>query len=188
MQLATTGSKSYAILPSGILIVEPDRSLLAARALLLAAAEDYVAASSEESAEPELISIELRVAVLSQTLGRSTLERLAQDIRLYWRNAFILLFGNVKVTLEDWLYDDSIDEHCRPEQLLSILHRLKKDARYKAEAPQARIGSLPFGLSGAGWMSMHSVPRESDPSKETIAASGERPTGRDVPSDEQLQG
>ena len=184
MQLAMTGSKSYAFLPSGILIVDPDPSLLAARSQLLKAAEHYVAACSEEAVRAELCSMEIKVAILSQTLERALLETLAQEIRIYWPNAYILLFGNMEVTLEERLYDDSIDVHCRPEELLSILHLLQKDAWKRTDSSPVRIGSLPFGLSGARQMVLHSVPPESDPSKQETPASEEEPTGRDVPADE----
>jgi hypothetical protein len=186
MQLATSGSKAYTFLPSGILIVDPDESLLAATAILLMAAERYVAAASEEVAGGELRSVELRIAVLSQTLPRSTLERLAHEIRLYWPNAFILLLGKGNVPLEDWLYDDSIDEQCRPEDLLSILHGVRKQRKYNMQSPCSRIGFRPFDFFGAGWMSLRSATHESDPSKE-FPGCLEEPAGWDVPAEERAR-
>ncbi|SNS71686.1 hypothetical protein SAMN05421770_10248 [Granulicella rosea] len=187
MQLARFGSKSYAYLPSGILIVDPDPGLLAARTQLLSAAMDYVAASSEESTGTDLCNMEVEVAILSQTLGQETLLVLAQEIRQYWPDACILLFGNVDVVLEDRLYDDAIDVHCRPEQLLGMLHKLRKNAKETTAHSRREIGALLCDLSEEGQRSLHAVPSESDPSKQPASAFEEQPTGWDVPRDEYPQ-
>jgi hypothetical protein len=185
MQLASTVTKSYEFLPSGILIVDPNPGLLMARVELLNAAEHYVAACDDDCAGTELRRIEVKVAILSQTLGRARLGTLAQEIRLYWPNACILLFGNVDLILENRLYDDSIDEHCRPEELLSALHWLRRDVGSRTESSRVRIGSSLFALSEGARMSLRSVPLESDPSKQTKFEN--QSTGRDVPWDEQFR-
>lgn len=56
LQLSITCPKSYAFLPSGTLIVEPNASLLAARTLLLGAADNYLAASSHTVVGPTYAS------------------------------------------------------------------------------------------------------------------------------------
>ena len=125
MQLQKTGLKQYALLPSGILIVEPNPGLLATRAQLLLAADYFVAASNEAVPAAGLQVMDIRVVILSQSLGDATVRTLAQEIRLYYPNAQILIFG-APLTLEEQLYDEAIDHHCRPEQLLDALFRLTR--------------------------------------------------------------
>ena len=103
MQLVINSSKSYAFLPSGILIIDPDSSLLAARTLLLTAADEYVTASSDEVAGRELCNVEVIIAILSQTLGLERLQRLASEIRRHWPNARIMLLRSEEMTLDDRL-------------------------------------------------------------------------------------
>lgn len=182
MQLQRTVSKQYAFLPSGILIVEPNPGLLAARAQLLSAADYYIAASNEAVSATGLQETDVRVAILSQSLGNSTLRTLSQEIRLYYPNARILVFGMPSLNLEDQLYDEAIDHHCRPEQLLDALFRLTRRFSERRAGLPLRIGPQSLSLSGLGWVSLHKEPQESDPSKETVLETS--PSGRDVPSDE----
>ena len=142
MQLAINSSKNYAFLPSGILIIDPDSSLLAARTLLLTAADQYVTASSDEVAGKELCKIEVTIAILSQTLGLERLQTLASEIRLHWPNARILLLSNEEMTLDDRLYDNSINCGCRPEQLLHALHWCQGRSKI---LPVRRSKSRPVG-------------------------------------------
>ena len=182
MQLQKTTSRQYAFLPSGILIVEPNPGLLAVRAQLLSAADYYVAASNEAAPATALQETDVRVAILSQSLGDSTLRTLAQEIRIYYPNALILIFGRSSLNLEDQLYDEAIDHHCRPEQLLDALFRLTRQSSERRVGSPLRIGPQSLSLSGLGWVSLHKEPQESDPSKETILEIS--PSGRDVSSDE----
>ena len=184
MQLQKSNSNQYAFLPSGILIVEPNPGLLAARAQLLSAADYYVAASSEAVPATELQKTDIRVAILSRSLGASIVSRLAQEIRLYYPNARILIFGMSPLNLDDHLYDESIDPHCRPEQLLETLFCLTQDFSGGRVPSHARIGPQSLSLSGLGWISLHKGPVESDPSKAAASTLETSPTGRDVPSDE----
>ena len=181
MQLAINSSKNYAFLPSGILIIDPDSSLLAARTLLLTAADQYVTASSDEVAGKELCKIEVTIAILSQTLGLERLQTLASEIRLHWPNARILLLSNEEMTLDDRLYDNSINCGCRPEQLLHALHWLRKEACDGRGSSRIRIGSCLHELNG---MSLRRVPSEIDPSKQPIPPSENLPNEHDVPADE----
>ena len=185
MQIVNTGAMHYALLPWGVLLVEPEPALLAARAELLLAAGQYVAACTEQTAGSELSKIEVRVVILSQTLGLPTLEMLSQQIRHGWPSAFILVFGNRQLSLADWLYDESIDVHCRPEELLSLLHLLQKRARDRAPQVRARIGSIPYGLLGAEWMLRRTVPHESDRTEDCTPSSEEQRLDRALPADEQ---
>ncbi len=166
MQLQKTGLKQYALLPSGILIVEPNPGLLATRAQLLLAADYFVAASNEAVPAAGLQVMDIRVVILSQSLGDATVRTLAQEIRLYYPNAQILIFG-APLTLEEQLYDEAIDHHCRPEQLLDALFRLTRGFAVRQAALRFGIGPQSLSLSGLGRISMHKAPPETDPSKET---------------------
>ena len=186
MQLQRANSKHYAFLPSGILIVEPNAGLLAARAQLLLAADYYVAASHDAMQTAGLSEMDVKVAILSQSLGEPTVRMLAQEIRLYYPNAQILIFGKSSLTLDDQLYDEAIVYDCRPEQLLEALSRLKQNSSRRPNVTNSKIGPQRLSLSGLGWYSLHRVPPESDPSKEPASSEPEEnlPSGRDVPADE----
>ena len=184
MQLQRTNPRQYAFLPSGILIIEPNPGLLATRAQLLSAADYYVAASNAAGPETGLSETDVKVAILSQSLGDSTVRKLAQEVRLYYPDAQILIFGMSSLNLDDQLYDEAIDLHCRPEQLLDALFRLTKDGSRGSTVFRPRIGPQSLSLSGLGCLSLHRSPPESDPSKERKSADEKRPTGRDVPADE----
>ena len=184
LQLSITCTKNYAFLPSGTLIVEPNAGLLAARRLLLAAADYYVPASNCAVVGPELCKDEVREAILSETLGLETLQKLASEIRLYWPKASIMLFGQVEMILDDHLYDVSIRHQCRPEELLNMLYSLEKMTRCATKSSCLRIGSSANGLREIEGMSRRSVPPESDPSKQPIPPSENYWDQRDVPRDE----
>ncbi|WP_157478319.1 hypothetical protein [Granulicella tundricola] len=184
MKLQRSISKLFKLLPSGILIVEPNPGLLAARVLLLSAADSYVAASNEVPPATDLQKTDVKVAVLSLSLGKPTLSKLAQEVRLYYPGARILIFGNSELDLDDQLYDETIDRHCRPEQLLDVLFRLARESSHQSIAYRLRIGAEALSLKGFGWVSSHRRPLESDPSKEAVSASADSPTGVDFPADE----
>ena len=183
MQIAKIGAKNYMLLPGGILLVDPEPDLLAAHSQLLIAAGEYVAASGGRC-NSALCTAEVSVAILSETLGAGTLEMLAQQIRRNWPNAVILLFGNTKVTLSSWSYDDAINVYCRPEELLSLLHLLQQRSESKATQNPPRIASIPYGLLGRGWMLRRSAPHEDDSLEDVATVSEELPLDRDLPADE----
>jgi hypothetical protein len=184
LQRTKSKSKLYALLPSGVLIVEPRIQLLAARAQFLLAADHYVAASSDAASAIGLQRNDVRVAILSQSLGDVAITTLAREIRLHYPKARILIFGTVSPYLGNQLYDDSIDDRCRPEQLLDALFRLTQDPSERMAASITRTRPQSLSLAGLSWLSLHNAPAESDPSKAVMSTSEESPTGDDVPSDE----
>jgi hypothetical protein len=93
MQLQKTRSKMYSLLASGTWTVEPNPELLAVRSILLTAADQYLAALNATIACEALQQIEVRLAVLSQSLETHMLTTLAEEIRLYWPNAGTLIIG-----------------------------------------------------------------------------------------------
>jgi hypothetical protein len=184
MQLQTTNPKRYSFLPSGVLIVEPNPALLAARTQLVSAADYYVAASDTTAPGTELRRADVTVAILSRTLGKETLRKLAQEIRTYYPSASILIFGYASLILDDQLYDESIDDHCRPEQLLDLLFRLSQIPRKYPIRAQTKLGLQLLSLGGLNWTSLRKRLVESDPTKEAAPSLSAVPAGRDVPSDE----
>jgi hypothetical protein len=180
MQLQQVTAKPYALLPSGVLIVEPHPGLLAARSLFLAAADCYLAVSSESKPALPVPDLEVSVAILSQSLGNSALASIAQGVRARWPIARIMIFGNAGLDIEDHLYDAAVDEHCRPEALLDALLQLSNVAR-------SRSGSIYKLLDGDGNMPPEiseplpqRIPAESDPSHLPLR----NPLERERPGDE----
>jgi hypothetical protein len=104
MLLQHLTSKQYALLPSGVLIVEPHPGLLAARVLLLSAADYYVGLSDREQPRVHESGVVVVLAVLSHTLGKHGLPAVAKNIRTCWPRASILIFGDVALDLEAALY------------------------------------------------------------------------------------
>lgn len=130
--------KQYALLPSGVLIVEPHPGLLAARVLLLSAADYYVALWDPEQPRVNESDTVVVVAVLSQTLGKQRLLAVAKNIRTSWPRASILILGDVALDLEAALYDAVIDHRSRPEALLVALTLLARNRRAMSTAPHKR--------------------------------------------------
>jgi len=114
-----------ALLPSGVLIVEPHPGLLAARALILSAADYYVGLSAPEQLRANESGTVVAVAVLNQTLGKHGLPAIAKNIRACWPSASILILGDV--ALEAALCDAVIDHRSRPEALLVALALLARN-------------------------------------------------------------
>ena len=180
MQLQQVSTKPYAPLPSGVLIVEPHPGILAARTLFLAAADCYLAVSNEDQPVPQTPDLEVNVAILSQSFGKSTLASLARGVRTRWPVARIMIFGNAGLDIEDDLYDVAIDEHCRPEALLDALVQLSNHVR-------ARYGSANWLLEGDVGLPTEiegqqprRIPPESDPSHLPLKV----PFDRERPGDE----
>jgi hypothetical protein len=147
MQLQKTRSRISCLLPSGTLIVEPDPELLAVRSSLLTAAGQYLAALNATISCEALQQIEVRLAILSQSLETTMLTTLAEEIRLYWPDASILIVGRRGLALDDQLYDESIDLSCRPEELLSALFRLAQGQRNRRAFQRVHIGTGSLSLS-----------------------------------------
>jgi len=68
MELQRLTIKPYELVPSGILIVDPQPGLLAARALLLSAANCYLAIVNVHMPRTELAATQVKVSILSQSL------------------------------------------------------------------------------------------------------------------------
>ena len=181
MSLQILAPRPYTFLPSGILIVEPHEGLLAARTMLLAAADHYVGVSSSSGSHARRAeACEVSIAILSESLGFAVLSETAQIVRKNWPRARILIFGSSRDAIEDNLYDARIDQRARPEDLLAALLMLTEYPRNQtltpaAVLPDGRVGKLLNG--GATWV-------ESDPRKQ-LANKAETTYSRDFPGEEQ---
>ena len=183
MTLQVLGSRPYTLLPSGILIVEPHEGLLAARSMLLAAADHYVGVSIPSGSEAQRTEgCEVAIAILSESLGYAFLCETAQIVRKNWPRARILIFGSSHAAIEDSLYDFRIDHRARPEDLLASLLMLAEYPRNQTLTPVAilsddRVGKLLTGGAVRGIV-------ESDPTKRPTSAA-ETTYPRDMPGAEQ---
>jgi hypothetical protein len=169
MKLQLVTHSPYTFLPSGILIVEPHKGLLAARTMLLAAADYYVGVSGSTGTEvPEGRSegYEVAVAILSESLGYTILTSTARAVRERWRYARILILGRGKSAIEDYLYDARIDHKARPEDLLAALMMLSEDPWNQRVRPAKLLTEGKYRLPNGGINYI----AESDPTKRHASA------------------
>lgn len=180
MSLQVLASRPYTLLPSGILIVEPHEGLLAARSMLLAAAEHYVGIPSASSDEVEKgKGGEVAIAILSESLGYGALCETARVVRRNWPRARILIYGCDRAAIEDSLYDARIDQGSRPEALLAALLMLTEYPSNQTLKPvvslvDGRVGRLLH--SGGAWGTVESDPTKCLPTKVQATDPRDRPT------------
>ena len=113
----------------GILLVEPDITLLTAEAHLLTCSDYSVTpafSAREIFALRETKAIAL--AILSDSLGPQLLPAIAHAVRKQWPLARILILGQAGSALEDQLYDEKIENPSDPKRLLEEVERLYKDS------------------------------------------------------------
>jgi len=113
----------------GILLVEPDITLLTAETLLLTHS-DYCVTSA--CSQREIFAVRdtkaIALAILSECLGRRPLSAVAETVRSQWPQARILILGRAESLLEDHLYDEQTGHSLDPGQLLDDVERLYKDS------------------------------------------------------------
>jgi DNA-binding NtrC family response regulator len=113
----------------GILLVEPDITLLTAETHLLTCSDYSVTPAfspREIFALRETKAIAL--AILSDSLGPQLLPAVAYAVRKQWPLARILILGQPGSVLEDQLYDEKIENPSDPKRLLEEVERLYKDS------------------------------------------------------------
>ena len=180
MSLQAVRNSPYTLLPSGILIVEPHEGLLAARTMLLAAAEYYLGVFGALLTEvPQRVDgHEVSLAILSESLGHGMLSATALGIRHRWPHARILIFGQMSPAIEDNLYDARIDHQARPEDLLAALVSLSIGPLQ----PRLTPVESPAKQTALAVVSRRNHPAESDPTKRRARAIA---SARDLPAGEQ---
>ena len=108
-----------------ILAVEPDSSVLSAKALLLTKANYCVTPATGLG---DLFSFRdtkaIALAMLSDRLGQRLLGTVAATVRRQWPRIRILILGQVPRVLEDYLYDEQICRSSDPQQVLADLEWL----------------------------------------------------------------
>jgi len=112
-----------------VLLVEPDLEVLSARSLLLSRSNYTVApASSYREIFGLRSEIGFRLAVLNDSLGELALRAAAEFVRRQWPSARILILGNARAALEDYLYDEVVNHRIQSNELLDTLARLSEDS------------------------------------------------------------
>lgn len=110
-----------------ILLVEPDAEMLASRVQLLAKSDHTVVTAKSPR---EIVALQcvggVQIAVLSNSLELALLRSCAECVRSQWPTARILVLGCVNRSLEDHLYDESVDSHFEPNKLLDALAKLNR--------------------------------------------------------------
>jgi hypothetical protein len=166
----------------GILLIDPDISLLYAEYLLLTNSNYYVTPAFSHR---EIFALretkEVALAILSDSLGRQLLGAIAETVRRQWPLARILILGRAESVLEDHLYDEQIDHSLDPTQILDDLERL-----YKGSWNQ-RTNTLDWNTIRGAVCAGRSPLRESDPSKFAHAGLIENKQSHDIPADFRLR-
>jgi hypothetical protein len=166
----------------GVLLIDPDISVLSSESSLLAKSNYCVTPASSHA---ELFVLRetkaIALAILSDSLGQQLLASIAQTVRRQWPLARILILGRAQSVLEDHLYDEEINDSLTPELLLDEIERL-----YRGSWNQ-RTNTLDWN---SAWGSM-GVSRpslsESDPSKVAPAALADKVQSHEIPADSRFR-
>ena len=166
----------------GVLLVDPDISLLSAESLLLTNSNYRVTPAFSHR---ELFALRetkaLALAILSDSLGRQLLSAIAETVRKQWPLARILIWGRAESVLEDHLYDEQINHSLNPIQILDDLERL-----YKGSWNQ-RSNTLDWNTVRASLSAGRSSLCESDPSKFAPTGLIENKQSHDIPADSKFR-
>lgn len=161
----------------GILLVEPEITLLTAQALLLTRS-DYSVTPAFSQLEIFILREKkaIALAILSDGLGPRLLAVAAHSVRKQWPLARILVIGRPQSVLEDHLYDEQVDHSSDPKQLLEDVERLYSDSWNQ------RSYTLNWDVRRAGTSAARSLITESDPRKDLAPARTVARTFRGTPS------
>lgn len=150
----------HSVIWRGILLVEPDITLLTAEVLLLSRLNYCVTPAFSQS---EIFALRetkaIALAILSDRLGPSILAGVAQTVRKQWPLARILILGRPGCLLEDHLYDEEADHSSNPMTLPEDLERFYKDSWNQ------RSHTLDWDVKRTGHSIARLAIRESDPTK-----------------------
>jgi len=183
-QAATTNVSGHSVVHvpepiwRGILLIEPDVSVLAAESLLLTNSNYCVTpAFSHQEIFVLRDTKAVALAILSDSLGRRLLGAIAETVRRQWPLARILILGRAESVLEDHLYDEQINHSLNPKELLDDLERL-----YKGSWNQ-RTNTLDWNVVRSSMYANRSSICESDPSKFAPTNLIKNKPPRDMPAD-----
>jgi hypothetical protein len=128
-----------------ILLVEPDQHLLDCRSLLLTKSNFRVLTASNACEAYHLRNVQVNLAVLSDRLGPKGLRAAAECVREQWPTAQILVLGVVEASLEDYLYDESVDHRFQPDRLLDSIVRLAQISQGRSDRQDGCSSDLSSG-------------------------------------------
>jgi len=144
----------------GILLVEPNITLLMAQALLLTRLDYCVTPAFSHS---EIFALRdtkpIALAILSDRLGPRILASVARTVRKQWPLARILILGRPEFVLEDHLYDEEISHSSDPRTLIEDIERLYKDLWNQ------RSHTLNWDVKRSGPCAARSMGRECGPTR-----------------------
>jgi hypothetical protein len=162
----------------GILAVEPDSTVLCAKALLLTKANYRVTAATGLG---DLFSLRntkaFGLAILSDRLGQRLLGTVAATVRRQWPKIRILILGQVPIVLEDYLYDEQICRSSDPTHVLADLEWLYEGMWNE------RSKGIDWNASRSAMCSTRRQITESDPTKAAPQEPTEDRIRRDMPTD-----
>ena len=161
-----------------ILAVEPDSSVLSAKALLLTKANYCVTPATGLG---DLFSFRdtkaIALAMLSDRLGQRLLGTVAATARRQWPGIRILIVGQVPIALDDYLYDEHICRSSDPQQVLADLEWLYEGMWNE------RSKGIDWNASWSALCSTRKPIPESDPTKAVPHAPTEDRILPDMPAD-----
>lgn len=161
----------------GILLVEPDITLLTAEVLSLTRSHYCVTPAFSQA---EIFALHetkaIALAILSDHLGPRIFSAVAQTVRKQWPLARILIHGRPGPMLEDHLYDEEMSRSSDPKKLIEDIETL-----YKGSWNQ-RSHTLDWDVKRSGPGASRSLIRESDPTKFSTLNTTDAALRRDMPS------
>jgi len=172
-----SGVPFYSSAWRGILLVEPDITLLTAEVLSLTRSNYCVTPAFSQA---EIFALRetkaIALAILSDHLGPRILAAVAQTVRKQWPLARILIHGRPEPMLEDHLYDEEMSRSSDPKKLIEDIETL-----YKGSWNQ-RSHTLDWDVKRSGPGAGRSLIRESDPTKFSTLNTIDAALRRDMPS------
>ena len=165
-----------------LLLADANVDSLSSRALSLSNSGYRVVIASTRNEVFDLCSIAIHLAVLSDSLGKSSLRGVAEDLRRQWPRARILILGAAQTALDDPLYDEAVDRRISPEDLLAALVKLST-SRWNCRGEVARCNGN-ADHEGSSKPNYQPVPLESDPTKEPGYDLERKAEPQDLPAEE----
>ena len=107
-----------------VLVVETDASVLTTRILLFKQSGFRVVSATGYIELLELErTVSIDVAVLSESLGATVLDKTTRFIRRQWPRGRILIIGHRGIEIDDQQYDEAMDHQFHPEKLIDAIFK-----------------------------------------------------------------
>ena len=165
-----------------LLLAEANAGSLSKLAVLLSNSGYRVATANTPNEVFDLRSMAIHLAVLSDSLGKSGLRGVAENVRRQWPRARIVILGAAQTLLDDPLYDEAVDHRTSPEDLLSTLLKLSAYRwNFRGKVSRCNGGA---DHAGSSEPNNQPVPPESDPTKVPGHDSEQKAEPQDLPAEE----